>query len=52
LEKIKECEIDSSLFWELSDDVLQNTLEIKIHGQRKQLLERMTEIKNAHEKEM
>lgn len=48
MEKMKDCEIDAELFWELTDDVLNNTLEIKLHGQRKQLLDRMTEIKNEH----
>jgi hypothetical protein len=38
IEKVKECEIDAELFWDLTDDVLNNTLEIKVHGQRKQLL--------------
>ncbi len=33
--KIKECEIDAELFWELTDDVLKNTLEIKNLGLRK-----------------
>merc|ERR1711959_598847 len=52
MEKINECEIDAELFWELTDDVLKDTLEIKLHGQRKQLLERMEEIKQEHEKMM
>ena len=52
MDKVREAEIDAELFWEMEDEVLEKTLEIKIMGQRKQLLQRMKEIKNDHEQVM
>lgn len=52
IEKLKECEIDAELFWELTDEALKDTLEVKIHGQRKKLLKRIEDIKKEHEKVM
>jgi len=52
IEKLKENEIDAELFWELTDEALKDTLEVKIHGQRKRLLKRIEDIKKEHEKAM
>jgi len=52
MEKLKESEIDGEVFWELTDEALKDTLEIKIHGQRKKLLKRIEDIKKEHEKVM
>jgi hypothetical protein len=49
IDKCTVNEIDAELFWELTDEVLKDNLEIKLHGQRKQLLDRITEIKTEHE---
>jgi len=47
-----EYEIDSDLFWALGDGDFKGMLDISILGQRQKLLQRVKEIKEAHEKAM
>jgi len=52
IEKIKEHNISSEEFWNLTDENLKELLDLKAFGVRKNLLKVIAEIKKSHEEEI
>lgn len=52
LTKMEELQIDSEVFWSLTENDLKDILEIKVFGQRKNLFNMMQDLKEDHKQKM